>query len=481
MIDANALAARMLLVSLATSFFVVAEPAATDLAFLLTALLVAVAVRLHVPRPGMVYCALAYLFLLTNAASATQCKNFYFCMRYMAITAYLVAIPVVMLHLSALYGGRYIDRLHNAFLLAVAVGALSGILARLGLMPGPTSLYFRADDGLRLSPFFKDPNVYAPFLSSGLILLLGHIVAGSKRFALGFPLLGLIWIPMFLAFSRAAWLNVAVSALTFIALMVALAPGREALGRLARVCLATVLVIVPVSALVLLQFDLLSFFEHRLGLQSYDSHRFAGHAAAIALAEDNPFGIGPGHFVGRTHFATSDFALAAHNVFLKVWVENSLLGLLSFLGLYAYLLARLFQLALLRTGRQAIHVALIACLMGTLVNGYFIDTLHWRHLFALMGFSLVEIHAFGPRLAAAARRRPERRRGRRPRSSRPRRAGPTPSERSSPEALVRRRIAGGGAAPPCRSGPGEEARAARREADGMAHDAGSTWFPIPVR
>ena len=403
MIDPNALAARMLLVSLATSFVVVAEPAPTDLAFVLAAALVAVGARLHIPGPGMGYLALAYLFLLANTASATQCTNAYFCLRYMAITSYLVAIPLVMLHLSALYGRRYVDRLHDAFFVAITFAALAGVLARLGLMPGPTTLYFRADDGLRLSPFFKDPNVYAPFLASGLVLLLGHVVAGTKRFALGMPLLALIWTPMLLAFSRAAWLSAAVSLVTFLALLLAMAPGRDALGRLGRVGLGGFAVILPASALALVEFDLLTFFEHRLGLQSYDSDRFATHAAAVALALDNPSGIGPGHFVGRTHFEASDFTLAPHNVFLKVWVENSLLGLLSFLGFYAYLMGRLFRLALLRTKRQPIHIALIACLMGTLVNGYFIDTLHWRHLFAVMGLSLLELSLFARRVPGDAR------------------------------------------------------------------------------
>ena len=421
MLDPNAISARLMLLSLATGFFVIAEPAPTDLAFMVAFLLAAATFRMHVLGAGLGFVILFYVFLLTNTASATQCRSATFCARYMIITFYLMAVPLLMLHLSAVYGPGFRERLYSAFFLSVTISAVVGIAARLGVMPGPTTLYFRADDGLRLSPFFKDPNVYAPYVAAGLILLAGHLVAGTRRILPGIALLALMWVPMLLAFSRAAWLATAVSALVFLALMALLVPGRRVSRRLATLLASAILIILPVSGVLLVQFDLLAFFEHRLGLQSYDTDRFAGHARAVEVALDQPLGIGPGHFVGRTHFPASQFALAAHNVFLKVWVENGIAGLVTFLGIYFYLLAKLLGRALQRTPRLPIHAALIACLVGTLINGYFIDTLHWRHLFVVMGFALTE-------MLPAERTRPVEPAARptAPRPPAPRPAGPAP-------------------------------------------------------
>jgi O-antigen ligase len=261
-------------------------------------------------------------------------------------------------------------------------------------MPGPATLYFRSDDGLRLSPFFKDPNVYAPYLGSGLILLGGTVVAGTTRLLPGFVGLAVIWIPMFFAFSRAAWLSIAVSAAVFGLLMLLVTRHRGPARRLLIIALGSMLVILPATLVVLLQVDLLQFFEDRLRWQSYDSARFATHATALTVALDNPIGIGPGHFVGRLHFPDSEFDIATHNVYLKVWAENGLVGLTTYLLILLVVIGSLLRAAFRRSPRYPIQLALVACLVGMMVNGYFIDTLHWRHLFVILGFSLSEIYVY---------------------------------------------------------------------------------------
>lgn len=385
----------LFLASLSLGFFVIAEPAPTDLAFLLSMLLVLLSMKVHMPQAIHTYAILSFAFLLANTSSAAFCTEFNFCFRYMAITIYLFLIPLLMVHLVAANGPRYLPIMYKAYFVAIVVSALAGILARAGLMPGPTTLYFRADDGLRLSPFFKDPNVYAPYLGAGLIVMFGYVVAKSNRLWVGLLGLVIVWIPFLLAFSRAAWLSISVAAFLYLVVMLILGSGLFAGRRFVRIVMIFTFFAFPLTILVLYLTGLLGFFEHRLGLQSYDANRFFAANQAVSVALENPFGIGPGHFVGRTHFPGSQFDLAPHNVYAKVWVENGFFGLFVLLAIILRAMYDLLRIARLRTDRFPIHIALFACLGGILANGYFIDTLHWRHLFVILGFSFCEVYLTG--------------------------------------------------------------------------------------
>lgn len=381
----------LLIVSLLTSFIVMAEPAPTDVAYLCAALCVAFGLRLSMPRAAVLYAAIAYVFLLSNSISGAECVNPGQCTMYIFITFYLVSIPILMVHFSMTFGMPFVRRMYTAFFIAIVISALTGVLARAGVLPGPSYLFFREDEGLRLSPFFKDPNVYGPFMVAGLMLYLGHVVSGARPLLRGGAVLALIWIPLFLAFSRAAWLAAAISLLIFVVLGYGFLRASLPVRRLSTLILGSIGLLVPLSVVILVEFNLLWFFQRRLGLQSYDTERFSAHSEAIGVALDNPLGIGPGRFVGQTKLPGSEFALATHNVFLKVWAENGWLGIASFLGLFGVVLWGLGRLILRPTGRLPIHIALVACLVGMLVNGWFIDTLHWRHMFVVLGFGLVEI------------------------------------------------------------------------------------------
>lgn len=385
-------AGRAFLVCLGTSFFVLAEPAPTDMAFFVAMFLTMASMNVHLPSSIFTYLLFSFAFMLTNMTSAIACDSFRFCFRYMGITAYLFLIPPLMVHLVAINGVKFLPKMYRAFFVAILISAMSGILATIGILPGPAELYYRADDRLRLSPFFKDPNVYAPYLGAGLILLLGY--SALSKSSLWKSLLGmlLVWIPLLLAFSRAAWLAIAVSAITFAIGMLILGRGLPSGERFSRVASVGIFIFLPSSAIILYYTGLLDFFEHRLGLQSYDAERFETHAEAVKVALENPFGIGPGHFVGQTHFPDSKFAYAAHNVYAKVMVENGFLGIILFLAITIFALIDLARAARLKTPRYPVQLALIAGIVGILVNGYFIDTLHWRHLFVLLGFAYSEVY-----------------------------------------------------------------------------------------
>jgi O-antigen ligase len=76
-------------------------------------------------------------------------------------------------------------------------------------------------------------------------------------------------------------------------------------------------------------------------------------------------------------------------MYLRILTEN---GILGFLALYGF-----FLLSLLRAAKGAVTLAdkshrdlfalVSACLLGIYVNGLVIDTIHWRHLWFLLGLA----------------------------------------------------------------------------------------------
>lgn len=73
--------------------------------------------------------------------------------------------------------------------------------------------------------------------------------------------------------------------------------------------------------------------------------------------------------------------VSAHNTYLRMLFEHGLLGLTAFM---VGILSPLFHF-IRRHGKTSTGIALFASLMGLLVHGLVIDTLHMRHLWLLLG------------------------------------------------------------------------------------------------
>ena len=117
-----------------------------------------------------------------------------------------------------------------------------------------------------------------------------------------------------------------------------------------------------------------SFLQERARVQAYDSERFSAQASGVELGFEHPLGVGPGQF-------EHDQPVSAHSIYVRVLAEQGVLGLATLVALLAGTLALAVRNAL--AGRDAYGVgaaALLGAWCGLLVNGAFVDTLHWRHL-----------------------------------------------------------------------------------------------------
>jgi O-antigen ligase len=343
------------------------EPAPPDLVFAVVIVVALVTARLHLERVPLSVTLLVSAFLAVNLLAATAAADGARAVTFFAITFYLGVFAVWL--------AAYVCSVRRARLVLLAylvAAAASAAVACLALaVPFPGAHVFV--DGPRAQGLFKDPNVFGPFLVPAALMLMEETVAPRLlrfRLVAKLALLSLLTVGVVLSFSRAAWLNLAVGLLVLLGILALRRGGAR------RVLTLLVAALVAGAALVgvLTATSSTAFLSERAALQDYDAARFGAQVSGIELAEQHPLGLGPGQFE-----RVSD--LSAHSTYVRTVVEEGIPGA-----------ALIFGLVLLTLGFAARNVAagvdtygigsagLMAAWCGLLANSFFVDTLHWRHL-----------------------------------------------------------------------------------------------------
>jgi O-antigen ligase len=235
--------------------------------------------------------------------------------------------------------------------------------------------------GPRIKGFFKDANVYAPFLIVALLLLWSFPLVDRvpALFRIGSTVVLLATV--LFAFSRAGWINLAVSLAIYGALRIVERPSRLfSIGGRVALLIAPCLWLLPRLEA---GFGADAFLRQRVGLQAYDGLRFETQHRAWNQFTESPL---TGHGPLSTKF---NLGLGTHNIFLQLLYENGVIALLLFLalgglGLYAGFRAIQF----LPPFATSLAIAIIASLVGLAANSLAIDSLHWRHMWILIGFAI---------------------------------------------------------------------------------------------
>jgi hypothetical protein len=230
---------------------------------------------------------------------------------------------------------------------------------------------------------FKDPNVLGAFLIFPALLCLQMVISnGFNRAAKGAAMFGFIAIAVLLSFSRAAWGQLAYTAIVMLALV--MITTRSSSQRLRIVMFSIVGVAVLAAGLmVLLSLDsVASLFKERASLhQSYDvgaQGRFARHIMGAVLALDYPVGIGPIQF--HKYFPED-----THNSFLNAFMSGGWLAGACYPALVFLTLGQGLRAVFARTPWQQTTITVFAGYFGVATESFIIDTDHWRHTFLLMG------------------------------------------------------------------------------------------------
>jgi O-antigen ligase len=343
------------------------EPAPPDLVFAVVIAVALVTARFRLQSVPLSATVLVSAFLALNLLAATGATDGARAVTFFGITFYLGVF--------ALWAAAYVSSVRAARLVVVAYlagAALSAAAACLALIvpfPGSDALV----TGPRAQGLFKDPNVFGPFLVPAALILMEETVA-PRLLRLRLPtklvLLSVLTVGVVFSFSRAAWLNLAVGVLALLTILALRRGG----ARRAMTLLAVALVAGAALVAVLEATSMTGFLSQRAALQDYDSQRFGAQASGVEIAERHPLGLGPGQFERVS-------AVSAHSTYVRTLAEEGVLGVLLVLGLLVLTLGFAARNVALGVDTYGIgSAALLAAWCGVLANSFFVDTLHWRHL-----------------------------------------------------------------------------------------------------
>jgi len=293
---------------------------------------------------------------------------------YMAVTVVFFAMVV-----SEDTAAR-LDMLRRGLIVGAVVASLAGIAGYLNLVPGGydlLTLYGRARGT------FKDPNVFGAFLILPALLVLQSVVSDRLGKSLRSSIaLAIMALAILIAFSRAAWGGLAITAAFMLALMVLTSTSYKQRSRIIVMALIAVILAAMLVA-VLLSFDSISqMFKERASLeQGYDSGRFGRfgrHILGAAMALDLPFGIGPLQF-------NRYFPEDTHNSYLNAFMSGGWLSGVCYPALIFTTVMTGFRYIFVRVPWQKTYLAVFAAFLGTVGESFIIDTDHWRHFWLMLG------------------------------------------------------------------------------------------------
>ena len=293
---------------------------------------------------------------------------------YMALTVIFLAMVLAEDTLAR------VDMLRRGLIVGAIIASLAGIAGYFHLVPGGDDLLTLYE---RARGTFKDPNVYGAFLVLPALFTLQGVV--TERFAKAFRsaiAFGIISLAILLAFSRAAWGGLILTAAFMLALMVLTSRSRPERSRIVVITLLAVLAAALLLA-VLLSFDSVAdMFRQRASFdQSYDEGRFGRfgrHILGAAMALDLPFGIGPLQF---HHYFPED----THNSYLNAFMSGGWLSGICYPALIFTTVILGFRHLFVRVPWQRSYLAIFSAFLGTVGESFVIDTDHWRHFWMMLG------------------------------------------------------------------------------------------------
>jgi len=293
---------------------------------------------------------------------------------YMAVTVMFFAL--VMAEDTA----ARLDMLRRGLVVGAVVASLAGVAGYFHAVPGGydlLTLYGRARGT------FKDPNVFGAFLLLPSLLVLQNVVTAHFAKALRSAIALLIMaLAILLAFSRAAWGGLVVTAAFMLVVMVLTSTSRSERSRIVTMTLAAVVAGVLLIVVLLSFPSIADMFQQRASFdQSYDEGRFGRfgrHILGAQMALDLPFGIGPLQF---HHYFPED----THNSYLNAFMSGGWLSGICYPTLVFATVILGFRHLFVRVPWQRSYIAIFAAFLGTVGESFIIDTDHWRHFFMMLG------------------------------------------------------------------------------------------------
>ncbi len=378
--------------TLASSFYVLIEPAPTDAVFgLALVTFFSSGLRFNAAIAPLIFFLL--LYNLGGMLSYLQIFGDSKALQFVETSAYM--------SIAAIFFASYIseDSVHraaiirNGWIVAGFIASVFGIAGYLkigGFIGGSPD--YRDAALSRAVGLFKDPNVFSTFIIFPAILLIQGFMLGEQRHKL-FSAIGLLTIlsALFLAFSRGAWISFIAAAMLLVSLTFILVPPSAVKMPSAKMRTRIVLFFVGALLFFLAMLVVLLSFQHIRELfmdrftlvKEYDggeTGRFANQLNSIPLLLQQPMGFGPLQF-------GNIFRFAPHNVYVNAFSSYGWLGGVSYFVLVVLSIWAGIKAILIRSPWQNFAIAVFCPLLTTIFQGIQIDTDHWRHFYWLLGLN----------------------------------------------------------------------------------------------
>lgn len=356
---------------LTTSSIVHIEPAPYDL--LLVAFIGAAILFGYTSYAPLHFWPIAFLlmFLETNLISLYFIQEIGLAINYLMITLYCVISWIGIIGITNYFGIKLMPYVFNGYVIAAVIIVIPGIIAYINQGLFLDVLLWEG----RVKGFFKDPNVFGPFLIPPAIYALWKMGESNQR-----TFRTLIWLVIFLilalgvllSFSRAAWGQFGLAISIYYLLI-----NGASIKKL-KTLVILIIVLIPVLIYSVMGTSIGDLFFERIGFQAYDQTRFEKQDDSLALMLIYPFGFGPGQSELHLNHST-------HNLFIRIVSENGLLGTITFLLFYLMTIGRsIYVTRIVSLKNKGFFIIITASLLGILFNSMFIDTMHWRHFWLLL-------------------------------------------------------------------------------------------------
>ena len=360
----------LVLATFCTIGFVRFEPAPFDLLVVLLLVIGLATGQLNPPdlksRPlvwlglwGLIVANL--LSLLANGVTSAS-------LRFLGITLYVLVLFVfVRMYAVRPHAMRW---LLIGYTVAAVLNALPVVLGFFGLYL-PFSVVAWSTRGVG---FFKDANVFGPFMVVGAFWLVDWVIHKRKQrpqSALWLALALLLGIGAMLSLSRGAWINMFLCGCVYLVFLLRHTPRKG-------LFLLTFAVLLILASLVVFQsLGLNEVIIAHSHLQDYDRLRFNIQREGLIAGFTSLFGLGPAGLPN------------AHSLYVKTFAEQGFLGLAALGILIGGLVFPLVRQAMNKGGNNDGITAgvLLALIAGQLVNSLVIDSMHWRHLWVVLGLA----------------------------------------------------------------------------------------------
>lgn len=363
--------------TLSVSCIVFVEPAPYD-ALVILLIVSLFPLGLRVPREAGVAVFLLALFTAGNLIGALTFGDPQLTVRPLITRIYMVLTWVLFVSVIANDPKTMIKYIWRGYTIAALIAAVWGSLEYYDLLPEVAE----GDAFGRAKGPFKDANVFGPFLVP-IVLHTVSVMLRSNGMALALELSKFLVIAfgLLLSFSRGAWINLGFAFSLYMLLSIATAPTLRQ-----KIRLVTLVVFLSLTAGLSLSWAVNNtaagemFFNRARLVKEYDVEtggRFYTQGLVVHELGRRPLGIGPG-------MAPSVFGLAPHNLYLHTAIEGGWIAGVSINLFFLLSIIRALARAGFRWNLQSDLHVVVAAVMGTLFQSFFVDSTHWRHLWLLL-------------------------------------------------------------------------------------------------